>query len=272
MTVRGKGWFRDPYDSRDKDAEGVLFAHSATAAPAPRDVNLYGLVVAEPRLEEVEDQGSTSACVGFGFKQDLQLGLYLATRAYVEPDPLFIYKNALTAVGGKYQDVGCYPRLAAVGLRSWGAVESKGAFDPSTVHDPIPWHQLQQGAAARVNNFYKVFGTGAALVENLRRALAAKKPFTFGQEVDRAFNDYKGGVLGKFRGASYGGHMTMCYGYDASGNFLCKNQWGSWGELGGALRRQRGYYRMSPERMMERHVTDHYAFDPALGGTPQVTK
>lgn len=258
--TRGKGWLVDPFDSRDRDAEGTLFA---AGAATPREVNLYAATTAEPSLEAVQDQGATSSCVGFAAAQTLSLGLYLPTSRLYHPDPLAIYTNARRA---PYVDQGCYPRLAAQGLREWGAPPAPaGGVKLSDVNKPIAWDVLQKGASARVKNFYKILGTGPALIEKLRRALAARHPFMFGQEVDKAFNDYTGGILGKFRGASLGGHMTTCYSYDADGNFGCKNQWGtSWGELGGALRKQRGYYRMSPERMMERHVTDFYAFDPAL--------
>lgn len=262
MTHRGTGWLVDPFDSRDQDAEGVLFGAGAAYA---REVNLYELVVADPRYEAMHDQGDSSSCVGWSFSDVLCLGKGIHHGAYYFAAPRVIYTNARRA---PYIDAGSYPRLAAQGMREWGAPPEtlQGAeFSERRINEPLAWHVLRAGAGGRIKNFYKVLGYGPSLVENLYRALTAKHPITFGQGVDRAFNDYKGGVLGKFSGASSGGHMTFAYGFDADGNFLCKNQsWPNWGEKGGALRRELGFYRMSPERMMERHVSDHYAFSPML--------
>jgi len=261
MLTRGTGWLVDPFDSRDLKPEGKLFGLGATTL---REVNLYELVSSDPRFEEIHDQGSTNSCVGWSFSDTLCLGRGILNGIYYFAAPRIIYANARRA---PYEDVGCYPRLAAKSLREWGAPPEtmEGAeFSIENINAPVRWNVLRRGAEARIRNFYKIPGLGSELIENLYRMLSAKHPFTFGQEIDQAFNDYRGDILGKFQGASYGGHMTLCYGFTTDGDFLCKNQsWKNfgWGEIGGALRLEKGFYRMSPERMMERHVSDHYAFE-----------
>lgn len=244
MIARKYGHIRD--DNRRR-SPSLMKLVKATTLPTTVDLSKY--------VEAIHDQGQVSCCVGMATARAIDMRakiVGISNEPY--PSELGIYaiarivarRNAKQAL----VDEGCMPADAAQGIALWG-IEPEGAwpFDEAAVNLVPPLDVFIKSAAYHVQGFYAIESTGDQLCADIRQALAAGYPISFGQQVDQKFEDYVSGVMGPNTGPSLGGHMTNIVGYEPGNVFICLNSWGpAWGDV--------GFYRCSAERI----TTDAYDF------------
>ena len=220
---RGMGWLRDPHDPSD-----VQRAFYATGeVPTSADLTSH--------VTEILDQGSTSSCVAHAFAYAIMVA---ESQAGLRYDPIsreYLYYNARAITGDQDRDEGTYLRNAAKSLVVMGAApESSWPFNPKTLNKApgIGAHML---AHPRRNGTYsKVFGSGSARCNSIKRALAAGHAVCAGFDVTNDIFDVTDGIVEKpiSDSAVVGGHALAIVGFDMDG-FRIVNSWNtSWGDRG----------------------------------------
>ena len=147
------------------------------------------------------------------------------------------------------------------GISEWGVRLMKGPTstganydcEPSNVNDEPTLGELEEEATRLLVGEYGITTFGKQRVDDMRAALAGKKPITVAiAGGSAAFQSYAGGVLGPLNAGT--DHYVWIYGYevqaDGSVLFLCCNQWGTgWGERGrdelGAESGESGHFRIN---------------------------
>lgn len=246
---RGTGHTPDEHDPNDWGT-GRLFGGVERFA--------YGLLPTEHSLERlivpglVRDQLFTESCVG----QALAMAIYLRLLAlqeagllplrllarYPSAQGLYTLARALARAAGQYaqlQDRGAYPRKAMLGLQTYGVpYEDEWLFNPATINEEPSQAQLETGFDFLLGNYFRNDLPGKAGVEEGCRGFAADLPMVGGTLVNRAFNDYRGGVLTAPGDDDPGvaGHYLAFIGYKTVGGkrvIRGVNSWGrGWGEDG----------------------------------------
>lgn len=233
----GKGYLADPRGHLYTSAERLVGAASATGAGGASKVDLGR------HSPGVLNQRGSSACVGFA----KMAARYVTLRSRGIPEelqsPAWAYKIGLAVDRAGFdvplRDEGSMPNQVVRGIQEWGTLPAvEYPFDEKTLVAEPTVFELEKASRANEVGWRTLRTRAAALVADLRRALAANFAPTFAIQVDRAFEDHAGrGELGAMRGASLGGHMLFLVGYDtlASGAtvFVLQNSWGtSWGDGG----------------------------------------
>lgn len=186
----------------------------------------------------IENQSYLSSCVGNAVVGALELLQIKNGVPFNDLSRLFVYYNSRMMHKEQDQDAGTYIRLAMGTLSSLGACsESKWPYDPSTVFTRPTWGSYREAYANKIQNYYRIGGTGQQRVDMIKRALEAGNPVVFGVMVDDAFmNTPKDGVVAmpKSPRTAAGGHAMLIVGYDnTTSTFIVRNSWGtSWGDKG----------------------------------------
>ena len=182
---------------------------------------------------EVPDQKMTSSCVGNALSTACLVRSDIAGHRLARPSRKAIYDLARLVDQPREAmlDDGSRPRAAIVGMTDYGLVaEERWPLTDANVNQPPPLDVFQHALDAMVTGYYRIApGYGCAAL--IRQALA--KGFTpcIALQVDKAFQDYTGGVYGAV-GKSLGGHYICAVGY-GDGWIRIANSWGSgWGEGG----------------------------------------
>lgn len=228
----GYGHVRDPKGHVVTHVRHLLGAQ----APPPAAASL------EARVARVLDQGPTSACVGFATAQAIDIARGAFTRG---TSALGIYTIARSidrapAPDGRLPplcDAGSQPNQAMRALTEWGAPsEGDWPSDPRTVNREPTLGELEAASSGKIRGTYGLT-TPETRVDDLKRALAGGLPVTFAIEVDQAFEDNTGQVIGAPLGAILGAHDLCAIGYDTSPDGSTRvrfvNSWGrTWGDRG----------------------------------------
>ena len=248
---RSLGHLRDVEDVRDFPVRGVR-AGIGTAWEKRPISGLRPDWIDSPRqvmlnTAPIRDQGGTSSCVGFAFARHINARLsYLTHRdpaVVAYPSEFGIYgvarRNDEKTKDGDYAvDSGCYPREAAKGMLLHGVcADGRWPFDPSKVNSALPWDVITAGYDAKVVAYHRVpsaLDREEEFLQELEQLIFSGYTIPYAQNVDRAFNDYTGGVLTKHYGSTSGSHYTVLRGYDRDKRVMYgDNSWGTyWGDGG----------------------------------------
>jgi C1A family cysteine protease len=186
---------------------------------------------------QVEDQGESSACVGFAVgaviealavSQSASLGriskvaLYTATRSIEKPFP------------AKLSDDGCMPSVMLAALISDGGAmvsEKSWPFDIKAVNRRLPL-DVYQASDGLLIDYHRIGGAGETRVDLVRRAISKGLPVAFAMNVDSAYVDLPNHGVYTQCVKPTGSHMQVVTGYFKS-VFEVRNSWGSeWSSKG----------------------------------------
>lgn len=252
--ARGKGHIPDT----DPRAPGF----GAFMAAARKDIVARDMV---PLVDHLRDQTITSCCVGFAFARALDIRARLEEVPNPYPSPQAIYTIARLKSGSRHLiDHGCMPADAADGLQMFGIVDdARWRFDEGRINDALPWDVLQAGADCQVQGCYRLDAFGTKRVEQVRAVLEQGYPVSFGMNVDRSYEEWRGGDAYETpSGPSLGGHMqTLIYDKALAGKpeFRVVGSWSGWGEGPGLARITEGFLGSS-------YCTDFYVVTLAPPG------
>jgi C1A family cysteine protease len=196
-------------------------------------------------LDAVQNQGSTSSCVGQALASSIYMRGKIAGHTIARPSACAIYTFArlVNYPHTVLADTGSRPRMAMIGLQDFGVVaESRWPLSPATLNEPLPLDVFQHGAQALLTDYYRIDsapGSGASTL--IKAALARGFIPTFAIDVDESYQQYKGGVWRGRTGPSLGGHYQAIVGYDAD-SMLVLNSWGTGWGLDGFARIEHGFF------------------------------
>jgi C1A family cysteine protease len=200
--------------------------HLLGAVPTPPSASVRDKIV------EVLDQQDTSSCVAHATTQQVRTAL--AIQGIISPplpSRLFVYFGARAEYGEQKSDDGTYIHAAYEAMRDMG-FPSEDAWpfsdDPKLVNELPPWSAFRRAADQRwLAGNYRILTTGTQRVQDVKSALAAGHPVTWGTDLDQAFEDLiPGQVWPGVTGAIIGGHAILIVGY-ATGYFEVCNSWGA---------------------------------------------
>ena len=211
---------------------GMLVGASVGALPAAVDYSSL--------LDGVQDQKSSSSCVGQAFATAIYLRAKIAGHPIARPSAKAIYDVArLSEQRDVLVDDGCRPRAAIDGMTEHGLVASeRWPLTDTNVNELPPLDVFRAGVGATLSNHYRIAsGSGCSLL--MKSALAKGFPVPYSQPVDDGYLEYSGGIWRGMDGPTRGGHMQVALGYDVlygTPYFLVAGSWGtSFGVDGFAL-------------------------------------
>lgn len=226
VAPRGRfGWVEDEPDDRD-----FLLAGLGLPGAPPSSFSLAGLV------ETVLDQGRTNSCVA----QAVAQGLVVAARAagdlaFELPSRRFLYFHGRGYSGSELIDAGTRNRDVMRGQIDLGSpAERFCPWDPKLVNRSPSFGAYRHAWDQRgLRGFYRLSGYGDTRLEEIRTAIASRRPVIFGTAVSQDFSEGRG------QGSAYGPprswigrHAMLVVGYE-TGRFRVVNSWGRyWCESG----------------------------------------
>lgn len=218
------GWIPDDPDPRDRHLVSLGLSEAT-----PPSASIQNLVT------DILDQRSTSKCVAHAFAQALRIEDRV--RGVVNPQLSardFLYYNALAYGGTGFIDQGTQLRDCVKGLTRFGRPpESACPFSEDPLVARPNWEAYREGFDfAGPSGYYRVLGA-----DQIKQAIAARKPVCGGAQVGQSIMDYTGGIYDPTPGEpSIGGHALCFVAYDAADNFTIVNSWGAAYGEGGFLR------------------------------------
>jgi C1A family cysteine protease len=228
-------------DRRDRHICGLFESYS----PALSEVDH------SKHLDAVQDQGSTSSCVGQWFSS----AIYLAGQAQGKPVPRpsvrwsYAVARYTASPGLPLDDIGSNARLMCQGAERHGIVaDSRLPFAPSKINEPPPFDADVAGADALFTGYYRADED----TDQLRIALEQGHFPGIAIEVHQDFVDWSSsdGVYDEPAGELRGYHEVTIVGYRPDA-FLVLNSWGTnWGSG--------GFCWMSDRFLSSRYVFDRY--------------
>lgn len=223
------GYRPDAHDARDFDAEEKL-----GAAVPPPSADLRPLVLG------ILDQGGLNACVAHAILQAVRMSQARQGAAVpVLGSRMFGYYLSRAYHHEAASDSGTFLRTFFAALNKFGFCP-EAAFpydDGAEAFKKMPpaeaFRQALDQASPTV--YRRITTTGAARVNDIKRALAAGFPVCFGTDVSAAFvaNQQGSGPIMPPTGEPIaGGHALVTCGYRGD-DFDVPNSWGtSWGQEG----------------------------------------
>ncbi|KAB7770145.1 C1 family peptidase [Xanthomonas maliensis] len=201
----------------------------ATALPAKVDLTSWAIAPG--------DQGQVGSCASWATAHTLT-GWYanVAKQTQTRFAPMYLYSQVDGGVdeGSTMEaplDIAVAQGIATEQNYSWGNYDWQ--------HQPTAADRADAAANPTPYRNYTVLYSGngnggAALIEQIKRALAASTPVAIGFEVRQGFEDLdaKHQVDYDTHSAILGGHEVIALGYDREG-LLIENSWGeNWGNKG----------------------------------------
>lgn len=227
----GLGYKPSPSDKIGRGDPSHLF--SAAALPPKATVR--------QNVIEVLDQVRTSACVAHAVTQQIRTVMVGQGIVLPElPSRLFVYYGARANYGDQNFDGGTYIHSAYECAESNGfPPESVWPFstDDVKVNTQPDWAAVRAASDQRwLSGHYRIVSSGLARVYDVKAALAAGHPVTWGTLIDTAFRTLTPGKV--WPGATkdlLGGHATLIVGYEGDVFEVC-NSWGKfWCDAGFCL-------------------------------------
>ncbi len=215
----GLGYQPCGVDSRDLACSTLLERVGFAYGTLPEQIDLW-----DARFP-IFDQGSVGSCAGCSTAQGLRVAFAVDGRDVPPLSPLFLYYNGRRAdrPGDKaVTDSGTTLRSVMKQLMHLGVCpESQWPLTSSHAARPS-WLAYRAAADYRgLRGYYRVVD-----VEEIRRALAARRPVVIGLNVDKAFLDADGPSYVDDTAGGAGGHAMLLTGYDKRGRFHLVNSWG----------------------------------------------
>ncbi len=248
--MRGLGHFPSPPSKKDFEAELLI----GSASYPDEYLELIPHVL-------THHQDVTSTCVWQAIAQAVRVFLKARDPASnVWLSVLFGYFNTLKAQGRPLRDAGCIPRIALQVLTNSGFCdEVDWPFDPALVlTQPLPDSYTEATDQKLITSYYRLFGTGQDLVDQIKRALSQNHPVIYASPIDAGYDQYTGGrILGPSTGPWLGSHMRCLVGYTPD-YAIEANSWGTgWGN--------NGLGHIGWDFIQWEHTKDFWVFD----GVPQ---
>jgi len=239
------GWQRDLPDFRDYSPDSAqiklalkgstLLKASPPKAPAKVDLSKW----CSP-IEDQENIGSCTAHAGVGLLE------YFENRAfgnYVDASRLFLYKTTRNLLGWK-GDTGAWLRTTMKAMVLFGSPPERYLPYDTKKYDDEPTAFCYSFAQSyKAIQYYRLDGqgvSGAALLDRIKRYLAAGHPSMFGFTVYNFGNSKGEFAYPSANDSVQGGHAVVAIGYDdkrkiggETGALMIRNSWGTgWGEGG----------------------------------------
>jgi len=223
---RGVGWKKDLADANDLDI-GRLGAISGITIPESTDM--------EAHTPPPYDQKSTSSCVGQSASGAIytRWGVQGATNRRI-PSASWLYSIGRAVTNTETQDEGTYIRDCFKATKILGiSPETSMPFNVAKINERPDWAAMRAAYDQRsLNGYYRINTTGALLVLDIKKALAAGHPVVYGLNITEEWFDYTGGIISHV-GNKAGGHATFIMGHYKDDWFKGQNSWGDgWGENG----------------------------------------
>lgn len=221
---RGRGHLPNPADARDYKLNPLI---GAVSAPASIDYTKY--------IDQVRDQLQTDCCVAEALARALHIKRQLQgaiSPKYPSVQATYAMARDFSNPGQPLVDGGTYPRNACRALQLVGVCsEDVMPFDPATINAQPSWMQLRAGIDSKLSAYYAIDPTNT-LATALRQAMAAGYIPNIALLVGSDFSNFTGSGIMTSLGASTGGHMLCCAGYDSASIWIV-NSWGTtWGNGG----------------------------------------
>jgi C1A family cysteine protease len=227
VIPRKWGWIPDVGDHRDRP----LRIRPKISLPTKVDLRFH----ATP----VEDQGSTSSCVGNAAASVIEQ-LDNRDGQFTDASRMYIYYNARARQGWEDSDEGCFIRDAIKSMASpaggvasevlWPFLQTQVNVKPSPV-------AYADGTRKTIGDYYRIDGPDR--LYQVRYALAAGYPVIFGISVYPSFESEFASRTGIIpmpgpHERLLGGHAIKAVGYDDDmQRVIFQNSWGdSWGDRG----------------------------------------
>ncbi len=218
------GWQKDPEDKRDHSASELFGA----AAPFPESAN-NALLIGD-RLDQTNND-----CVANGIAVAVRASHILKG---ISSPPLlsrrFLYRAARKMGDQGDADVGAFIRCGFDALNKLGfCPEDSFPYDLDVNSTPNQYALRAAFDQRAPTSYRRIFETGSARVDMIKRAIAAHHLVVFGTLIGEEMrNPAPGAVLGIPVGPILGGHCMAVYGYDGD-VFNVVNSWGmAWSEDG----------------------------------------
>ena len=245
VQKRALGWIPDVPKPSDYTPSHPEVANLVAKTAVATALALAPKVDLSPNFPPIEDQQSIGSCTA-----QAAAGLYeyferKAFNKHTDVSRLFIYKTTRDLLGWT-GDTGAYLRSTMEALVLLGAPpEHYWPYDTAQYDVEPPSFVYALGSKFTATKYFRLDpngASGAQVLENLRRFIAAGFPSMFGFPVYREFdNPLPGGLIGFPSGAGYrGGHAIDAVGYDDNlvingdkGALRVRNSWGTgWGDNG----------------------------------------
>lgn len=262
--MRHLGHRPDPMHYKVSTPNMAIRLGNRTAARHARSLRQYGVAPF--------DQVDTSSCVGCSTNRGTHTTL--AVKGIHIPFPsvraTYVGARARERAGRSYplQDIGSFPTDAAMFLREFGLVSpdpcedldptspmfSPRAFKESICAEP-DLELLAVASEFKVSGIWRAFDEPKDIPYRIRQAIDAGITPCAAVEVDAAFEQNTGEVMGALKGPSRGGHYICIDGYTMTASGMVVeyvNSWGtSWGDGGYGLGDEDFMGRMSDVLIMD---------------------
>jgi hypothetical protein len=185
----------------------------------------------------IYDQRGAGSCFAFGYGK--------AVEAYLRANPpsdgaqilevsaLAVYALARSIMAGNpdalLTDGGTDPAVGVEALARFGVTCEQDypySDQEPDLNNRLEPAELEEMAVAKVTGFAWITESGQALVDVIKRSIAARCPVAFGMSVDRAFEELGTGIYDGPTGPTLGGHAIRLSGYGPN-FFKVTNSWGT---------------------------------------------
>jgi hypothetical protein len=227
----GKGYIQNPSNVKHPPVRALVGAAHSWGISPEKSWEQY--------LDQVWDQTSMNACVGYTFARLAHMVCAIKGRPIPRPSPLCVYTGARALRRGTpkvpLQDEGCMPYLAVESMQQWGiAKETDWPSDPQEVNAEPTLLELER-SVFQPTGVYTVDSEGQSRLDDIDHALDQGYPLGFGTDVDEAFEANRGELIqGMDENKILGRHMMAIVGYSRPNDtYRVVNSWGQlWGDHG----------------------------------------
>ena len=207
-------------DSRDQACSVLLERIGAASGTLPESIDLW-------RDYPIIDQAGTQSCAGCSVAQGLRIAFAEDGRSVPALSALFLYYNArrdAAPAATSVSDDGTTFRNVMRGLMRLGVCpESRWPIQTITENTRPSWLAYRDAADYRgLRGYYR-----CASIDDIKRALGARRPVVIGLDVDSEFVKTNGPGYVADTPGGLGGHGVLLTGYDKQGRFHLVNSWGS---------------------------------------------
>jgi C1A family cysteine protease len=254
--VKGFGWIKGLPDIRDLIYEPGRLSLNHNQGIVEEDAELRRMAtIQQPRKVDLRDkydkkypimdQGDLGSCTAFAIgslltynniKQDAEDTNPTNDIDSFTPSHLFIYYNERVMINTVNSDSGAIIRDGIKSVVKQGVCRE--SYWPYQIEKFTQRPSLDAYQEALKHQAILYFRINNYNITNLKAVLVEGYPFVFGFSVYTSFMSSQVARTGlvpmpKTQENLLGGHAVICVGYDDNKRvFICRNQWGNWGDKG----------------------------------------